>query len=106
MFIGISFRSPKRGVALVLNLDIAMERSRAAGTVAVSGFLRAQTAVLAEGDALVLNVQSIASNSSLPLKNFQCSAAQTTHVSTAGPKPWPIIGNLNLLGTLPHQSLH
>ncbi|XP_008242247.1 PREDICTED: flavonoid 3'-monooxygenase-like [Prunus mume] len=23
-----------------------------------------------------------------------------------GPKPWPIIGNLNLLGPLPHQSLH
>ncbi|KAH6775149.1 hypothetical protein C2S52_012710 [Perilla frutescens var. hirtella] len=23
-----------------------------------------------------------------------------------GPKPWPIIGNLNLLGSLPHQSLH
>ncbi|KAK9210023.1 hypothetical protein WN944_002392 [Citrus x changshan-huyou] len=24
----------------------------------------------------------------------------------AGPKPWPIIGNLNLIGPLPHQSLH
>ncbi|KAJ7951502.1 Cytochrome P450, partial [Quillaja saponaria] len=23
-----------------------------------------------------------------------------------GPKPWPIIGNLNLLGPLPHQSIH
>ncbi|GAA0170175.1 oxygenase [Lithospermum erythrorhizon] len=23
-----------------------------------------------------------------------------------GPKPWPIIGNLNLMGTLPHRSLH
>ncbi|PQQ04681.1 flavonoid 3-monooxygenase [Prunus yedoensis var. nudiflora] len=23
-----------------------------------------------------------------------------------GPKPWPIIGNLNLIGPLPHQSLH
>ncbi|XP_010320112.1 trimethyltridecatetraene synthase-like isoform X1 [Solanum lycopersicum] len=23
-----------------------------------------------------------------------------------GPKPWPIIGNLNLLGSLPHKSLH
>lgn len=23
-----------------------------------------------------------------------------------GPKPWPIIGNLNLLGPIPHQSLH
>ncbi|KAH8482525.1 hypothetical protein H0E87_029827 [Populus deltoides] len=23
-----------------------------------------------------------------------------------GPKPWPIIGNFNLLGPLPHQSLH
>ncbi|KAK8553375.1 hypothetical protein V6N13_062183 [Hibiscus sabdariffa] len=48
------------GVALVLSLDIAMERSRADGIVAVSGFLRAQTAVLADGDALVLNVQRYA----------------------------------------------
>ncbi|KAL6331210.1 hypothetical protein AAG906_009638 [Vitis piasezkii] len=24
----------------------------------------------------------------------------------SGPKPWPIIGNLNLIGHLPHQSLH
>lgn len=23
-----------------------------------------------------------------------------------GPKPWPIIGNLNLIGSLPHRSLH
>ncbi|KAJ4731748.1 cytochrome P450 family 71 polypeptide [Rhynchospora pubera] len=23
-----------------------------------------------------------------------------------GPKPWPIIGNLNLMGALPHQSIH
>ncbi|PNX88811.1 flavonoid 3'-hydroxylase, partial [Trifolium pratense] len=23
-----------------------------------------------------------------------------------GPKPWPIIGNLNLMGSLPHQSFH
>ncbi|GJR35672.1 cytochrome P450 71A1-like protein [Tanacetum coccineum] len=23
-----------------------------------------------------------------------------------GPKPWPIIGNLNLMGTLPHRSVH
>ncbi|KAL3638656.1 hypothetical protein CASFOL_016563 [Castilleja foliolosa] len=23
-----------------------------------------------------------------------------------GPKPWPIIGNLNLIGSIPHQSLH
>lgn len=23
-----------------------------------------------------------------------------------GPRPWPIIGNFNLIGSLPHQSLH
>ncbi|AET01783.1 trimethyltridecatetraene synthase [Medicago truncatula] len=23
-----------------------------------------------------------------------------------GPKPWPIIGNMNLIGSLPHQSIH
>ncbi|EAZ41668.1 hypothetical protein OsJ_26205 [Oryza sativa Japonica Group] len=23
-----------------------------------------------------------------------------------GPKPWPIIGNLNLIGALPHRSIH
>ncbi|KAL0326411.1 UNVERIFIED_CONTAM: Trimethyltridecatetraene synthase [Sesamum radiatum] len=23
-----------------------------------------------------------------------------------GPKPWPVIGNLNLVGSIPHQSLH
>ncbi|KVI12209.1 cytochrome P450 [Cynara cardunculus var. scolymus] len=23
-----------------------------------------------------------------------------------GPRPWPLIGNLNLIGPLPHQSLH
>ncbi|GFQ00615.1 flavonoid 3'-monooxygenase [Phtheirospermum japonicum] len=23
-----------------------------------------------------------------------------------GPRPWPIIGNLNLIGSIPHQSLH
>ncbi|KAL4285253.1 hypothetical protein GQ457_16G002380 [Hibiscus cannabinus] len=48
------------GVALVLSLDVAMERSRAAEIVAVSGFLHAQTAVLADGDALVLNVRRCA----------------------------------------------
>ncbi|KAF5181587.1 Cytochrome p450, partial [Thalictrum thalictroides] len=23
-----------------------------------------------------------------------------------GPKPWPIIGNFNLIGSLPHRSIH
>lgn len=23
-----------------------------------------------------------------------------------GPKPWPVIGNLNLIGPLPHRSIH
>nr|XP_043627005.1 trimethyltridecatetraene synthase-like [Erigeron canadensis] len=26
--------------------------------------------------------------------------------TSPGPKPWPIIGNLNLIGTLPHRSIH
>ena len=23
-----------------------------------------------------------------------------------GPRPWPVIGNLNMMGTLPHRSVH
>uniref|UniRef100_A0A5B7BMZ4 Flavonoid 3'-monooxygenase n=1 Tax=Davidia involucrata TaxID=16924 RepID=A0A5B7BMZ4_DAVIN len=34
------------------------------------------------------------------------SGHRRQHNSLPGPKPWPIIGNLNLIGPLPHQSLH
>ncbi|KAK8706915.1 hypothetical protein V6N13_057987 [Hibiscus sabdariffa] len=46
-------------VAVVPNL-VAVETCHSAGTVAVSGFPRAQTAVLGDGIALVLNVQRYA----------------------------------------------
>ncbi|OMO67176.1 hypothetical protein CCACVL1_20735 [Corchorus capsularis] len=56
------------GAALVLN-QIAVRKSHAAGTVAAfSHFLRAQIAVVADGNALVLNVQRWTNN----LTNHGC----------------------------------
>ncbi|CAL5088134.1 unnamed protein product [Urochloa decumbens] len=34
------------------------------------------------------------------------SSRRRTYNLPPGPKPWPIIGNLNLIGDLPHRSIH
>ncbi|CAI9089782.1 OLC1v1024417C1 [Oldenlandia corymbosa var. corymbosa] len=39
-------------------------------------------------------------------KHFFFNHKKKLHSFPPGPKPWPIIGNLNALGPLPHRSLH
>jgi cytochrome P450 len=40
------------------------------------------------------------------LKVIVSRGHRRTYNLPPGPKPWPIIGNLNLLGVLPHRSIH
>ncbi|KAL3641477.1 hypothetical protein CASFOL_016445 [Castilleja foliolosa] len=35
-----------------------------------------------------------------------CNPTRPKKKLPPGPKPWPVIGNLNLIGSIPHQSLH
>ncbi|CAN6196088.1 unnamed protein product [Urochloa humidicola] len=40
------------------------------------------------------------------LKTIASRGRRRTYNLPPGPKPWPIIGNLNLIGDLPHRSIH
>ncbi|GMI97845.1 TRANSPARENT TESTA 7, CYTOCHROME P450 75B1 [Hibiscus trionum] len=58
-------------------------------------------------DSISWLVLSIALLSSLPFLSIIFTALRCKQLKFApGPKPWPIIGNLNLIGSLPHRSLH
>ncbi|VAH13183.1 unnamed protein product [Triticum turgidum subsp. durum] len=40
------------------------------------------------------------------IKTVACRPSGRGYNLPPGPKPWPIIGNLNLIGALPHRSIH
>uniref|UniRef100_A0A0E0ESN9 Cytochrome P450 n=1 Tax=Oryza meridionalis TaxID=40149 RepID=A0A0E0ESN9_9ORYZ len=40
------------------------------------------------------------------LKTISTRCSRRKYNLPPGPKPWPIIGNLNLIGALPHRSIH
>ncbi|AQK51909.1 Flavonoid 3'-monooxygenase [Zea mays] len=42
----------------------------------------------------------------LILRSLKCKSRRRVYRLPPGPRPWPVIGNLNLVGALPHRSIH
>ena len=40
------------------------------------------------------------------LRRKRSSSSTREYRLPPGPRPWPVIGNLNLIGSLPHRSIH